>query len=165
MHCCRGNICFPSQTAKLHRVAEMLIVSASYKYFCVYTGLNLVQIHTLLVLVSVPSLSTLVFPTLSFLKDFWKPKVDLNKREKLLLIFEKLSQKNLKMESRLNNQILFLFRLLVSSWKSWIFCSKLPPAQKREAVAEFNHGSEITNTGWMRRWTIGFKRQHSSQYG
>lgn len=91
MHCCRGNISFPSQTGKLHRVAEVLIVSASYKCFCVYTGLIPVQIHSLLVLVSVPSLSTLVFPTLSFLKDFWKPKVELNKKKKLLLVFEKHS--------------------------------------------------------------------------
>lgn len=65
------------------------------------------------------------------------------------------------MESRLNNQILILFRQLVTFCESWILCSKLPPSQEREALAEFKHGSKTTNTRWR---TIGFKRQHSSQY-
>lgn len=47
---------------------------------------------------------------------------------------------------------------MVKFCKSWIFCSKLSPLQKREAVAEFIGCSEITNTGWMKR----FKRQCST---
>lgn len=66
------------------------------------------------------------------------------------------------MKSRLNDQILILFRQLVKFCKFWISCSKLLPSQDGEAVAEFKHGSEITNTRWMRSWTIGFKRQYSA---
>lgn len=65
------------------------------------------------------------------------------------------------MESRLNNQNLILFRQLVKFCKSWIFCSKLSPLQEREAVAEFRI-SEVTNTRWMRSFTIEFERQHST---
>lgn len=125
MLCCRGNISFLSQTVKLHRVAEVLRVSASYKYSCVYTGLIPVQIQNLMVLASFPSLSTLVFPTLSFLKDSWKPKGDLNKKNKLLLVFENsyLLKKISKWKAGWIIRFWFYFRQLVTFYQSWIFCS------------------------------------------
>lgn len=57
--------------------------------------------------------------------------------------------RSLKVENSLNNQNLIFTQR--AGWSSWICCSNLSPSQRKIAVVEFTHSSELAE--WKRNLT------------